>query len=192
MIKDLTNFVRSFVYGEPPFPVCADSLYILKHILPEQIFVIVFAICVVGAFIGRPPWWNILFSHICFDVINVVYRICTHCVQTVCNAHGLPLQYNNCFAAFIKFNLLWKFWRYLRASDERPTVWFVQTIKMLRSGIKVFGWKNYLNIESHARAFLVFYCTNYLHEWGAEALGYWLLEEIGLLFKLYNFKYAYF
>lgn len=51
MIKDLTNFVRSFVYGEPPFPVCADSLYILKHILPEQIFVIVFAICVVGAFI---------------------------------------------------------------------------------------------------------------------------------------------
>ena len=32
-----------------------DSLYILKHILPEQIFVIVFAICVVGAFIGRPP-----------------------------------------------------------------------------------------------------------------------------------------
>lgn len=54
MIKDLTNFGRSFVYGEPPFPVCADSLYILKHILPEQIFVIVFAICVVGAFIGRP------------------------------------------------------------------------------------------------------------------------------------------
>lgn len=54
MIKDLTNFVRSFVYGEPPFPVCADSLYILKHILLEQIFVIVFAICVVGAFIGRP------------------------------------------------------------------------------------------------------------------------------------------
>ena len=120
MIKDLTNFVRSFVYGEPPFPVCADSLYILKHILSEQIFVIVFAICVVGAFIGRPPWWNILFSHICFDVINVVYRICTHCVQTVCIAHGLHLQYNNCFAAFIKFNLLWKFCRYLRASDERP------------------------------------------------------------------------
>ena len=67
-----------------------------------------------------------------------------------------------------------------------PTVWFVQTIKMLRSGIKVFdlknylyelaaealGWKNYLNIESHARAFLVFYCTNYLHELTAEALGY--------------------
>ena len=26
MIKDLTNFVRPFVYGEPPFPVCADSL----------------------------------------------------------------------------------------------------------------------------------------------------------------------
>lgn len=46
--------MRPFVYGEPPFPVCADSLYILKHILPEQIFVIVFAICVVGAFIGRP------------------------------------------------------------------------------------------------------------------------------------------
>lgn len=64
--------MRSFVYGEPPFPVCADSLYILKHILPEQLFVIVFAICVVGAFI----------------------------------AHGSPLQYNNCFAAFIKFNLL--------------------------------------------------------------------------------------
>jgi hypothetical protein len=55
MIKDLSVFERSFVYGEPPFPVCADSLYILKHILPEQIFVIVFAICVVGAFIGRPP-----------------------------------------------------------------------------------------------------------------------------------------
>ena len=35
-----------------------------------------------------------------------------------------------------------------------PTVWFVQTIKMLRSGIKVFDLKNYL------------------HEWGAEALGY--------------------
>ena len=50
-----------------------------------------------------------------------------------------------------------------------PTVWFVQTIKMLRSGIKVFDLKNYL------------------HEW-----KYWLLEEIGLLFKLYNFKYAYF
>lgn len=47
--------MRPFVYGEPPFPVCADSLYILKHILPGQIFVIVFAICVVGAFIGRPP-----------------------------------------------------------------------------------------------------------------------------------------
>ena len=46
MVKDLTNFVRPFVYGEPPFPVCEDSLYILKHILPEQIFVIVFAICV--------------------------------------------------------------------------------------------------------------------------------------------------
>lgn len=55
MIKDLSVFERSFVYGESPFPVCADSLYILKHILPEQIFVIVFAICVVGAFIGRPP-----------------------------------------------------------------------------------------------------------------------------------------
>ena len=87
MIKDLTNFVRSFVYGEPPFPVCADSLYILKHILPEQIFVIVFAICVVGAFIERP------------------YRI-------------------------------------------------VQMVAILRSGIKVFDLKNYL------------------HEWGAEALGY--------------------
>ena len=46
--------MRSFVYGEPPFPVCADSLYILKHILPEQIFVIVFAICVVGASNERP------------------------------------------------------------------------------------------------------------------------------------------
>lgn len=54
MIKGLSIFERSFVYGEPPFPVCADSLYILKHILSEQIFVIVFAICVVGAFIGRP------------------------------------------------------------------------------------------------------------------------------------------
>jgi len=57
MIKDLTNFVRSFVYGEPPFPICADSLYILKHILPEQIFVIVFAICVVGAFIVSSATW---------------------------------------------------------------------------------------------------------------------------------------
>ena len=55
-----------------------------------------------------------------------------------------------------------------------PTVWFVQTIKMLRSGIKVFDLKNYL------------------HELAAVTLGYWLLEEIGLLFKLYNFKYAYF
>ena len=55
-----------------------------------------------------------------------------------------------------------------------PTVWFVQTIKMLRSGIKIFDLKNYL------------------HELTAEALGYWLLEEIGLLFKMYNFKYAYF
>lgn len=35
-----------------------------------------------------------------------------------------------------------------------PTVWFVQTIKMLRSGIKVFGLKK---------------C---LHELTAEALGY--------------------
>ena len=26
-----------------------------------------------------------------------------------------------------------------------PTVWFVQTIKMLRSGIKVFDLKNYLH-----------------------------------------------
>ncbi len=34
-----------------------------------------------------------------------------------------------------------------------PTVWFVQTIKMLRSGIKIFDLKNYL------------------HEWGAEALA---------------------
>ena len=165
MIKGLTNFVRPFVYGEPPFPVCADSLYILKHILPEQIFVIVFAICVVGAFIGRPPWWNILFSHICFDVINVVYRICTQCVQTVCIAHGLHLQYNNCFAAFIKFNLLWKFCRYLRASDERPYR-LVQTITILRSGIFSFllyklssrigcrgtRLQSYLNIESNARA----------------------------------------
>lgn len=52
-----------------------------------------------------------------------------------------------------------------------PTVWFVQTV--------FTNWlprhsaeKNYLNIESHARAFLVFYCTNYLHELTAEALGY--------------------
>lgn len=35
-----------------------------------------------------------------------------------------------------------------------PTVWFVQTIKMLRSCIKIFDLKNYL------------------YEWGAEALGY--------------------
>lgn len=35
-----------------------------------------------------------------------------------------------------------------------PTVWFVQTIKMLRSGIKVFDLKNYL------------------HDLGAETLGY--------------------
>lgn len=27
MIKDLTNFVRSFVYGEPPFPVCTNYLH---------------------------------------------------------------------------------------------------------------------------------------------------------------------
>ena len=61
-----------------------------------------------------------------------------------------------------------------RANTVRRYIEIEWTITMLRSGIKVFDLKNYL------------------HEWGAEALGYWLLEEIGLLFKLYNFKYAYF
>lgn len=32
MIKDLTNFVRPFVYGEPPFPVCADSLVCTNYL----------------------------------------------------------------------------------------------------------------------------------------------------------------
>lgn len=66
MIKDLSVFERSFVYGDPPFPVCADSLYILKHILSEQIFVIVFAICVVGAFVGRPQVKTETLCHIQF------------------------------------------------------------------------------------------------------------------------------
>ena len=72
---------------------------------------------------------------------------------------GSPLQYDDCFAVFIKFVLTYSLHYYLRASDERP---------------------------------YSLVCTNYLHELTAEALGYWLLEEIGLLFKLYNFKYAYF
>jgi hypothetical protein len=54
MIKDLSVFERSFVYGEPLFPVCADSLYILKHILPERSILIVCTNQTVGAFIGRP------------------------------------------------------------------------------------------------------------------------------------------
>ena len=34
--------------------------------------------------------------------------------------HGLPLQYNNYFATFIKSALSKEFSHYLRASDERP------------------------------------------------------------------------
>lgn len=62
----------------------------------------------------------------------------------------------------------------------------VQMMAILRSGIFSFllhklssridcrdtRLQSYLNIENNARAFLVFYCTNCLHELAAEALGY--------------------
>ena len=43
------------------------------------------------------------------------------CFSTKTNGeHGLPLQYNNYFATFIKSALSKEFSHYLRASDERP------------------------------------------------------------------------
>ena len=91
-----------------------------------------------------------------------------------------------------------------RADNIRPYR-IVQMIAILRLGIFSFllyklssrigcrgtRLQSYLNIESHARAFLVFYCTNYLHELTAEALGYRIAKTITMLrsgIKVFDLK----
>ena len=75
------------------------------------------------------------------------------CTRT--GEHGSPLHYFGNYGSFIRFISIIVFVSLLGGRPmNAPTVWFVQTIKMLRSGIKVFDLKNYL------------------HDLGAETLGY--------------------